>query len=317
MTIQKRIIPQILSGGIVVVGLGLMGGSIVRSLKEYSEELRIRAVDIRREPIDRAIEDQMIEDGAAEPEDPAKVESMLAESRLIILAMYPAGMMRFLVEHGRALQPGTVVMDVCGLKGSFVEEAQRLMPSGVEFMGAHPMAGREKVGYENGDGEMFLGATFIITPTGKNTPQTVRGMYELARVLGFGRVREVDPMEHDRLIAYTSHMPHVLASVLMQAWRGGEEASSFSGGSFRDTTRVADINEELWAELFMMNSQALTESLRDFSVALGEFSSLMEAADYDGMKKFLKCSGDRKRQWNREMSRSELTGKKEDGHNGG
>lgn len=316
MTIRKRMIPQILSEGIVVVGLGLMGGSIVRSLREYSQELRIRAVDIRREPIERAIEDEMIEDGAAEPQEPDKAERILSESRLVILAMYPAGMMRFLVEHGRALRPGTVVMDVCGLKGSFVEEAQRLMPSGAEFVGTHPMAGREKVGYENGDGEMFLGATFIITPTERNTPQTIRSMYDLARVLGFGRVREVEPMEHDRLIAYTSHLPHVLASVLMQAWRGGEEASSFSGGSFRDATRVADINEELWAELFMMNSQALSESLRDFSIALGEFSSLMEASDYEGIKNYLKCSGERKRRWNREVSRSELSVKKEDGKNG-
>lgn len=306
MTIKKRVIPQMLSEGIVIVGLGLMGGSIVRSLREYSGEIRISAVDIKKEPIERALRDQMIEEGAVEPEEPEKTEALLRESKLIILSMYPAGMMRFLVEHKKALRPGTVVMDICGLKGDFVEEAQRIMPEGVEFMGAHPMAGREKVGYENGDGEMFLGATFIITPTEKNKPETIKGMYEFARVLGFARVREVNPVEHDELIAYTSHMPHVLASVLMQSWHGGEEVKDFSGGSFRDVTRIADINEGLWAELFMMNSHALTEALHDFSISFGEFMSLMEAEDYEGMKAFLRRSGDRKREWNKELSKSEL-----------
>ncbi|MBQ7916891.1 MAG: prephenate dehydrogenase [Firmicutes bacterium] len=309
MMIAKRAIPKMLSEGIVVVGLGLMGGSIVRSLNEYSNEFKISAIDIKREPIERAIADQMIENGAVEQEEPEKTEKLLSENRLIVLSMYPAGMIRFLVEHGKALQPGTVVMDICGLKGDFVEEAQRLMPEGVEFMGAHPMAGREKVGYENGDGEMFLGATFILTPTEHNKPETIQEMYTFARVLGFARVREVGPAEHDKLIAYTSHMPHVLASVLMQAWHGEEDVKSFSGGGFRDATRVADINESLWAELFMMNSHALTQQLRDFSIAFGEFLSLMEAADYEGMKEYLKRSGDRKREWNREISRSEL-GKK-------
>ncbi len=308
MMIRKRGIPRLLSGNVLIVGLGLMGGSIVRSLKEYSDEIRIRAVDIRPEPIRRALKDRMIEDGAVEPEEPEKTEALLRESRFVVLAMYPAGMMRFLVEHAGALTPGTVVMDICGLKGAFVEEAQRLMPEGVEFIGAHPMAGREKVGYENGDGEMFLGASFILTPTEKNTPETVKSMYDLARVLGFGRVREVDPMEHDELIAYTSHLPHVLASVLMQAWHGSDDVKAFSGGSFRDVTRIADINESLWTELFMMNSQALTESLHDFMLSLGEFTSLMEAEDREGLRDFLKRSGDRKREWNKEASRSELGG---------
>ena len=313
MTIAKRAIPKMLSEGIVVVGLGLMGGSIVRSLNEYSDQFKISAIDIKREPIDRAIADQMIVDGAVEQEEPEKTEKLLAVNKLIILSMYPAGMIRFLVEHGKALQPGTVVMDVCGLKGDFVEEAQRLMPEGVEFMGTHPMAGREKVGYENGDGEMFLGATFIITPTEHNKRETIQEMYALARVLGFARVREVGPAEHDKLIAYTSHMPHVLASVLMQSWHGEEDVKSFSGGSFRDTTRIADINEGLWAELFMMNSHALRQQLHDFSIAFGEFMSLMEASDYEGMKDYLKISGDRKREWNREISHSEL-GKKGEGN---
>ena len=133
MMIRKRGIPRLLSGNVLIVGLGLMGGSIVRSLKEYSDEIRIRAVDIRPEPIRRALKDRMIEDGAVEPEEPEKTEALLRESRFVVLAMYPAGMMRFLVEHAGALTPGTVVMYICGLKGAFVEEAQRLMPEGVEF----------------------------------------------------------------------------------------------------------------------------------------------------------------------------------------
>lgn len=301
---DKRQLPELLAGGVVIVGLGLIGGSIARSLREFSDEIVMTAVDIRRDPIERALADHMIRDGA-ELGDGQKVDELLAAAHFVILSLYPAGMIRFLVEHREAFRPGTVIMDLCGLKGDFVAEAQQAVPEGVEFVGAHPMAGREKTGYENGSAEMFLGATLILTPTEHNRPETVQAMYELARILGFARVRKVDPIEHDRLIAYTSQMPHVLAAVLMQAWSGDEGVQDFAGGGFRDTTRIADINEDLWAELFMMNSAALTEALRDFSLSYGEFLSLMEAGDYRGMREFLKRSGDRKRRWNQANARSE------------
>ena len=302
----KRVLPPLLNGGVAIVGLGLMGGSIARALKEYSRDIKIAALDQVEEPLERALADGTVDEAAVLGTEPEKTRRILSECRFIVLALYPAGMIRFLLENRECFSEGTVVMDICGLKGDFVTEAQNVLPSTVEFIGAHPMAGREKSGYAYASGELFLGATFIVTPTEKNRPETVRATYELAKILGFARVREVDPEEHDRLIAYTSHMPHVLASVLMRAWNGGDEVKSFAGGGFRDATRVADINEDLWTELFMMNSQALTESLHAFLVAYGEFLSLMEASDAEGLKAFLRESAERKRSWNEEQARFEL-----------
>ena len=302
---EKRRLPGIVSGGVCIVGLGLIGGSIVKALREYSDDIRITAVDRSAEPVKLALADHGIADGADET-DNTRVDRLLADAGLIIMALYPAGMIRFLADHREALQPGTVVMDVCGLKGSFVEEAQRTVPDGVEFIGTHPMAGREKKGYENGNAEMFLGATFILTPTERNTPETIRGMYSFARICGFARVRQVDPMLHDELIAYTSHLPHVLASVLMASWKGTDEVIAYTGGSFRDSTRVADINAELWTELFMMNSVALTEKLRDFSIEFSEFVSLMEASDREGMQRFLERSTERRRRWTQTLAKAEI-----------
>ena len=305
MNRENRRLPEIVSSGVCIVGLGLIGGSIVKALREYSEEIRITAVDRSEEPIRIALADHGIGDGAV-VSDIEHVDRLLADAGLIIMSLYPAGMIRFLMDHSAALRPGTVVMDICGLKGSFVEEAQKAVPDGVEFIGTHPMAGREKTGYENGNAEMFLGATFILTPTERNTPETIRKMYSFARICGFARIRKVDPMLHDELIAYTSHLPHVLASVLMNSWEGDDEVIAYTGGSFRDSTRVADINTDLWTELFMMNSVALTKKLRDFSIEFTEFLTLMEASDKEGMKRFLERSGERRRRWTQALAKAEI-----------
>lgn len=281
---------------IVVVGLGLMGTSLVRALKETTQLYAV-GLDIKSEPIQKAVADQVLQDGAVLGEEEEKVKRLLCESRFIILALYPDGILSFIQAYHDCFQPGTIIMDICGLKGAFVEQAQSLMPAEVEYVGTHPMAGKEKSGYENGDSELFLGASFIITPTAKNRPQTVQLIRKLAVAIGCGRIREISPQEHDRIIAYTSQLPHVLAAALIRSWDADEDVVSYTGGSFRDATRVAEINTRLWTQLFCYNQKELLPELQKYQKQLAVFAELLERQDEKEMDAFLKEASDRKIAW--------------------
>lgn len=285
-----------------IVGLGLMGASLVRALKEAGP-VQAAGLDIRPEPIAKAIADRVIEDGAVLGQEEAKAGQLLSESRFIVLALYPDGILDFLDRYRSCFQPGTIVMDICGLKGAFVEQAQARMPEGVEYVGTHPMAGKEKSGYDYGDSELFLGASFIITPTAQNRPETIALIRRLAVAIGCGRIREITPAEHDRMIAYTSHLPHVLAAALIRSWDGTEDIISYAGGSFRDATRVAEINTRLWTQLFCYNQKELLPELRKYQEQLEIFAELLEEKDEKKMEAFLKRASERKLEWKKEGDR--------------
>ena len=282
---------------LVVAGLGLMGTSLIKALKETGP-VRAVGLDRDRRPIQRAQQDHVIEEGAllgGEVEN--KVRRLLRASRFIVLALYPDGILPFIQLYRDAFQPGTLVMDICGLKGAFVEKAQALMPEGVEYVGTHPMAGTEKSGYEYGDGELFLGANFIITPTRHNRPESLQMVRDLATAMGCGRIREISPTEHDRMIAYTSQLPHVLAAALIRSWNGTEDIVSYAGGSFRDATRVAEINTGLWTQLFCFNQTELLAELTRYQNQLETFRALLETKDENAMEAFLAQASQRKINW--------------------
>lgn len=283
---------------LVMVGLGLMGTSLVKALQEATS-LRAVGLDIAKPPIEKAMADHVLEDGAVLGVEEEKARKLLSESRFIVLALYPDGILDFLRQYRESFQPETVIMDICGLKGAFVARAQALMPSGVEYVGTHPMAGKEKSGYDNGDGELFLGSSFIITPTAQNRTETIERIKKLAIAIGCGRIRLISPEEHDRMIAYTSHLPHVLAASLIRSWDGTEDIVSYAGGSFRDATRVAEINTRLWTQLFCFNRKELLPELKKYIEELHSFETLLEEQDETGMEAFLKKASDRKTAWKR------------------
>lgn len=280
----------------VMVGLGLMGTSLIKALKETTN-LWVAGLDIKREPIQRAMADQVLQAGAVLGEEEEKVRALLSNSRFIVLALYPDGILDFIDTYGSCFQKDTIIMDICGLKGAFVEEAQRRLPKGVEYVGTHPMAGKEKSGYENGDSELFLGASFIITPTAQNRPETLQLIRRMAVAVGCGRIREIAPQEHDRIIAYTSQLPHVMAAALIRSWNGDEDVVSYTGGSFRDATRVAEINTELWTQLFCYNSKELLPELERYQEQLSVFIDLLKKRDEKQMDQFLKEASERKITW--------------------
>lgn len=300
---DRGTLPTLLQGQTLIVGLGLMGASLAKGIKDLSASAWVVGLDRKEQPILRGLEEKVLDQGAVLSVQEDSVRSLIRGAALIVLSMYPDGILDFVSRYRQVFSEGTVLMDICGLKGFFLDEAQRMLPEGVEFIGTHPMAGKEKSGYEYANGEIFLGANFIITPTQRNRRETIDQVRAMARELGFGRIREVEPREHDEVIAYTSHMPHVLAAALVNSWMGTEDVSSFAGGSFRDVTRVADINSALWAQLFCYNSQALGCELRRFSKTLDELAELVEQRDRPQIEAFLARASERKERWNREGDR--------------
>lgn len=275
-----------------------MGSSMVKALKETTA-IYAAGIDVREESIRRALVDHVIEEGAVRGVEEEKVQKILRESRFIVLGLYPGDILDFIREYQNCLQPGTIVMDICGLKGGLVESAQSLMPEGVEYISTHPMAGKEKSGYEYGDGELFLGASFIITPTAQNRPETIALIRRLAVAMGCGRIREISPQQHDEMIAYTSHLPHIMASTLIRSWIGTDDIAAYAGGSFRDATRVAEINTKLWTQLFCFNREPLLEQLKSYQEELTRFVQLLDAGDSQQLEAFLREASERKIAWNR------------------
>ncbi len=239
---------------VTIVGLGLIGGSIALGL--VGKVAEVRGVDISEEILDSARKRQMADVLSISPEE------TIPNSDVVIVALYPKMTEQFIIKHRDLFTPGTIVIDVSSIKSHIVSKLQNIMPEGVEFLGTHPMAGREGRGIDKAREEMFLGSYYLLTPTEKNSERAVKLLGSLMELLGVRKIVSLSPTEHDALVSYTSQMPHVLASLLMN---GFTESSKFLiGGSFKDATRVATINEDLWTELFIENKEHLLEEMDQF-----------------------------------------------------
>jgi prephenate dehydrogenase len=260
-----------------IVGLGLIGASIALSLRGKVGE--ILAVDRDEEVLSIAMERKIIDKGSTNPEE------ILRDADVVIFALYPGDIINYILEHKSIWQKGQILMDVAGLKGELVSSIQSLLPE-VEFVGTHPMAGREVSGIRGAREELFLGSNFIITPTDKNSDEGLGLVRELATILGVKNIFEMTPKEHDALVAYTSHMPHLLALALVGAYREGSE--KIVGRSYLDATRVANINEKLWSELFLMNRDPLVEEIDKLIGELTLFKEKLDNNDKIGLEEKMK-----------------------------
>ena len=250
---------------ILIVGLGLIGGSYAKGLKRLG--YHVSAIDTRREAIDYALENHIINDGYTEV-DPEVVGS--ADG--VIFGLYPKVFVEWIEKYQQYFKPGAMLTDVTGVKGCIVYRIQDILRDDVEFIASHPMAGREVYGVENSDDAIFRGANFIMTPTEKNSPQAIRWVGQLARLLGFERISVLTPEEHDEMIGYLSQLTHCIAVALMTC-SDNEHLVDYTGDSFRDLTRIANINDLMWSELFMLNRESL---LKYMDIFLDEFASLRD-----------------------------------------
>ena len=266
----------------LIVGLGLLGGSYAKALKKQG--FPVEAVTRSQSTIDYALEQGIIDGGAAFP-DP----DIIGRADFVVLAMYPQTLLDWVKEHQRHFKPGALITDVTGVKTCVVEPVQQMLRPDVEFIAAHPMAGRETLGVRNADDSIFRGANYIVTPTDKNTPQAIEACEELGRVLGFVRVSRLTPEKHDEMIGFVSQLTHAIAVALMTC-NDIEGLEKYTGDSFRDLTRIAKINDEMWSELFLANREALLEQMDQFAAQFALMRQQLAEGDREGMRDVMRRS---------------------------
>lgn len=276
---------------ILIVGLGLLGGSYAKKLT--SEGYRVRAITRDPNTIRYALEHNMIESGTVEID-----EKLIADSDLIVFALYPKVFIKWIEENGHLIQPGTVITDVTGVKGSVVDKVQSSLPKGIEFISAHPMAGRESSGIEYADDTIFKCANYIVVPTEKNTPEGIQLCRELGETLGFAKVSELSVKEHDQMIAFLSQLTHCIAVSLM-CTDDNPDLIKYTGDSFRDLTRIANINDEMWSELFLLNRDALLHEMDRFKASFDELYDTVKNNKREEMRALMRTSSERRRKFNK------------------
>ena len=271
---------------ILIVGLGLLGGSYARGLKRFG--FHISAITKEQSSIDFALKEGIIDEGNTEID-----ARMIGEADFVIFALYPHIFVEWIAENQGLLKSGALITDVTGVKRSIVYKIQDILRPDVEFVAAHPMAGREVSGVENSTDRMFFGANFIVTPTEKNTPEAVETIIELGRLLGFSNVTTLSPEEHDEMIGFLSQLTHCIAITLMTC-NDKENMEKFTGDSFRDLTRIARINDLMWSELFAANKDVLLEQMNLFIGKFNELKAMLESDDIDGMRAMMRHSTERR-----------------------
>ncbi|MBR3179277.1 MAG: prephenate dehydrogenase [Clostridia bacterium] len=271
---------------ILIVGLGLIGGSYAKGLTRLG--YHVYAIDPDAEAVSYAKENGIIEDGSTEA-DP----KLIQKADAAIFALYPSVFVRWIKEHGNQFKEGTLLTDVTGVKSCVVYEVQKALPKGIEFIGAHPMAGREVSGIKNADERIFLNANYIVTPTEQNTPEAIEWCKSLGKLLGFRHIAVLSPEEHDEMIGFVSQLTHCIAVTLMTC-NDNRHLVDYTGDSFRDLTRISRINETMWSELFLMNKAKLLEQMDLFIRELSEMRTLLEAEDREGLKEKMKLSTERR-----------------------
>ncbi len=271
---------------ILIVGLGLLGGSYAKGLKKLG--FTVNAITKDKASIDYAIENSIIDCGSTEID-----EKLIGEADLVVFALYPHTMVEWIKENQQFFKSGTVLTDVTGVKGIVVEEIQNNLRQDVEFIAAHPMAGKEVSGVENSDESIFLGANYLVVPTEKNTPEAIELCRNLGEILGFKQVSELSVKEHDEMIAFLSQLTHCLAVSLM-CCNSKEGLEKYTGDSFRDLTRIARINDEMWSELFLSNKEALLFEMERFLTSFNELYENIKNCNRDGIRQMMKISTERR-----------------------
>lgn len=271
---------------ILIVGLGLLGGSYARVLKRFG--FHISAITKEQSSIDYAIKEKIIDEGSTELD-----EKLIGEADLVIFALYPHVFVEWIEQNQSLLKSGALITDVTGVKGSIVYKIQDMLRPDIEFVAAHPMAGREVSGVENSTDKMFIGANYIVTPTEKNSAEAVATCMELGRILGFSNVTTLSPEEHDEMIGFLSQLTHCIAVTLMTC-NDKENMEKFTGDSFRDLTRIARINDLMWSELFVANKPALLEQMNLFIAQFEKLKEMLETDDIEGMRAMMRHSTERR-----------------------
>ncbi|WP_294413917.1 prephenate dehydrogenase [uncultured Ruminococcus sp.] len=259
---------------ILVVGLGLIGGSLCKALKKYTYHT-VTGCDLNHDIENAALRDVALDnvfDGSFEGYD------------LIIIALFPQGSEMFFKENASKISKNTLITDVCGIKGEFSDRMKAIAEAnGLRYVGIHPMAGKEFGGYYNSTADLFVKANFIIAPFEDSDEKDTELLKTVATEIGAGKIVVTSPENHDKMIAYTSQLAHIVSSAYVKSPELGLECG-FSGGSFQDMTRIATMNEKMWTDLFMQNRENLQYELDTLIANLNKYSEALKSGDKDKMK---------------------------------
>ncbi len=267
---------------IVIVGLGLMGGSYAKALTRLG--YHVSAIDLDPDSVAYALGQGFIEKGAVLPNP-----EILGEADAVIFALYPTAFREWIDVNQNLLKPGALLTDVTGVKSCIVRDIQAMLRPDLEFIAAHPMAGREVSGVRNADDRIFLNANYIVTPTEKNTQEAVEWCQALGRLLGCRKISVLSPEEHDRMIGFVSQLTHCIAVALMTC-SDNTHLVDYTGDSFRDLTRIAKINESMWSELFLLNKDELIGQMDLFMEELTDIRTMLSEHDRDGLMEKMRLS---------------------------
>lgn len=271
---------------ILIIGLGLMGGSYAKALKEKG--YKVSAITKKQSDAEYALAN-----GFADIAVSTVDEQLVATADLVIFALYPHVFVEWINNYQHLFKSGAVISDVTGVKGCIVGKIQSVLRPDVEFIAAHPMAGREQSGIEFADSSIFKVANYIVTPTEKNSKEAVSLCRDLGETLGFARISELSPDRHDEIIAFLSQLTHCIAVCLMCS-SDDHGLVNYTGDSFRDLTRIARINDEMWSELFLDNKTALLKQMEIFKVGFGKMYTAVKNGDREGLREMMRTSTERR-----------------------
>lgn len=274
-----------------IIGLGLMGASFAKRLIPQKDKT-IYGIDQNEQTIQTALELNIIKEGST---DPGK---LIKKCNLIILALYPTMIKPWIVENQQYLESGTILMDISGVKTNIVEPVQAILRENLELISIHPMCGRESRGIDFAQADIFDNANYIIVPTDKNTPKAIEAAKQLGKDLRVKNISILSCEEHDRMIGFLSQLTHVIAVSLMNT-HDNSHLVEYTGDSFRDLTRIATINEDLWSELFLLNKDILLDEIDQFLDATKHFRDSLEKEDIDEMKRLFIQSTNRRKLFNK------------------
>ena len=276
----------------LIVGLGLIGGSFAKGLKKAGYQ--VGAIDIDEANIDYALENNIVDSGKTVID-----KTYLESFDIVIMCLYPALEYEWLKNYQDLLKPNTLIFDVAGVKGENANKIKDLIRNDLQMVFAHPMAGREVSGVINSDDTIFKKANFIIVPSEKNTKDALKTVEEVGQILGFKTISYLSSEEHDDMIGFVSQLTHVIAISLMTC-NDDKNLQNYTGDSFRDLTRIAKINENMWTELFIENKQKLIKNIDEFIAQMEYIKSLVSEEESEKLKEVMRYSTSRRKLFDKE-----------------
>lgn len=263
---------------ICIIGLGLVGGTYALALRENPKINKIAAIDINQEAINKAIELGIIDNGGTDSKD------FLPEADLVIISLYPKLILDFIKDNLDNFKKGAIITDAAGVKKSIMDEVNKI-PLEADFIFGHPMAGREKIGLQYADKNIFKNANYILTPNEKNKSENIATLKEIIYSMGFKNVSEITADAHDEIISFTSQLTHAIAVALVNSDNMKFDTNRFVGDSYRDLTRIAKINSKLWSELFLENKENLIHKIDAFQEKMEYIKNALLNDDVDALEK--------------------------------